>query len=553
MSSTDRTNHPETLRQRSRKPKQAGKKPDQRQRPKPQQQPDRRQDEKELIEATVAPAETFPIEADAATGKSSIGEPSLDEPSIDTPSIVASSIGTAVASTETASKGALVPDRRLPDRRSRACRHLPDRISNHRERLSATTPGDRSNRRMFFVEKFTGVRSLDKAVEVQTEFAKAGLRDLRCRLAADLAALQRTCQAGLAAPRAPDDAGDPDRALDLGRARREYDRRQVRRDDSGRTGQSLIDLIRLVARNSLLPFATRLQSRDQSPDVQPRQEIRPYLHRRRRLDLRAVARRVLSGEADAGEGAVICRLEADLDRDQRHLLRLAEAGELSQMGARGARRLCVLGEGTALRHQPPGAGGGRRFREAILRFRRARTRRPARSGALAIRADQEIRRSRFRQVSRTVAAQARRPRAAPCGRGAARQFLRRPISSRCCANSKRPVVFAEHGKYPAIADVVGDFVYARLQKGNDEIKTCYPPKQLDAWAKRFQAWADGGEPDDLPRVDNDQAEESAARRVRLCHPRGQGARARRRDGIDRAGEVIRWSDGQGQKALHHRL
>jgi uncharacterized protein YecE (DUF72 family) len=64
-----------------------------------------------------------------------------------------------------------------------------------------------------------------------------------------------------------------------------------------------------------------------------------------------------------------------------------------------------------------------------------------------------------------------------------------------------PVVFAEHGKYPAIADVVGDFVYARLQKGSDEIKTCYPPKQLDAWAKRLQVWADGGEPDDLPRVD----------------------------------------------------
>lgn len=64
-----------------------------------------------------------------------------------------------------------------------------------------------------------------------------------------------------------------------------------------------------------------------------------------------------------------------------------------------------------------------------------------------------------------------------------------------------PVVFAEHGKYPALADVVGDFVYARLQKGNDEITTCYPPKQLDAWAQRLQLWADGGEPDDLPRVD----------------------------------------------------
>jgi uncharacterized protein YecE (DUF72 family) len=64
-----------------------------------------------------------------------------------------------------------------------------------------------------------------------------------------------------------------------------------------------------------------------------------------------------------------------------------------------------------------------------------------------------------------------------------------------------PVVFAEHGTYPAIADVTADFVYARLQKGNDELKTCYPPKQLDAWAKRFRDWAGGGEPDDLPRVD----------------------------------------------------
>ena len=63
------------------------------------------------------------------------------------------------------------------------------------------------------------------------------------------------------------------------------------------------------------------------------------------------------------------------------------------------------------------------------------------------------------------------------------------------------VTFAEHETYPALADVTADFVYARLQKGNDEIKTCYPPKQLDAWAKRLQLWAGGGEPDDLPRVD----------------------------------------------------
>jgi uncharacterized protein YecE (DUF72 family) len=75
-----------------------------------------------------------------------------------------------------------------------------------------------------------------------------------------------------------------------------------------------------------------------------------------------------------------------------------------------------------------------------------------------------------------------------------------------------PVVFAEHGSYPAIPDVTGDFVYARLQKGNDDIKTCYPPKQLDAWAARFKTWADGGEPDDLPRVDPARAK-SAPRDV----------------------------------------
>ncbi len=64
-----------------------------------------------------------------------------------------------------------------------------------------------------------------------------------------------------------------------------------------------------------------------------------------------------------------------------------------------------------------------------------------------------------------------------------------------------PVVYAEHATYPAIADLVGDFVYARLQKGKDDIKTGYPPKALAAWAKRAQTWASGGAPDDLPMVD----------------------------------------------------
>ena len=75
-----------------------------------------------------------------------------------------------------------------------------------------------------------------------------------------------------------------------------------------------------------------------------------------------------------------------------------------------------------------------------------------------------------------------------------------------------PVVFSEHATYPAIADVTADFVYARLQKGDDSIETCYPPKALDAWAKRLEMWASGGEPTDLPRV-TDVAPSKQARDV----------------------------------------
>jgi uncharacterized protein YecE (DUF72 family) len=64
-----------------------------------------------------------------------------------------------------------------------------------------------------------------------------------------------------------------------------------------------------------------------------------------------------------------------------------------------------------------------------------------------------------------------------------------------------PVVYAEHNKYPEIADLTGDFVYARLQKGKDSEPTAYPKKEMDAWAKRVALWAEGGAPDDLSYVD----------------------------------------------------
>ena len=67
------------------------------------------------------------------------------------------------------------------------------------------------------------------------------------------------------------------------------------------------------------------------------------------------------------------------------------------------------------------------------------------------------------------------------------------------------VVYAEHDSYTEIADVTADFVYARLQKGDEKLKAGYPPKALDAWAARAKTWAQGGEPKDLPRVDKKSA------------------------------------------------
>ena len=67
------------------------------------------------------------------------------------------------------------------------------------------------------------------------------------------------------------------------------------------------------------------------------------------------------------------------------------------------------------------------------------------------------------------------------------------------------VVCAEHETYPGIADVTSDFVYLRLQRGKDTIETGYPPKELDAWAKRLETFAAGGVPKDLDVVDTRNA------------------------------------------------
>ena len=63
------------------------------------------------------------------------------------------------------------------------------------------------------------------------------------------------------------------------------------------------------------------------------------------------------------------------------------------------------------------------------------------------------------------------------------------------------VAFTDAESWPSIADITGDVVYARLQRGDDKLPAAYPPKALDAWAKRAEVWAKGGVPKDLSLVD----------------------------------------------------
>lgn len=74
-------------------------------------------------------------------------------------------------------------------------------------------------------------------------------------------------------------------------------------------------------------------------------------------------------------------------------------------------------------------------------------------------------------------------------------------------------VCAEHHDYPMIGDVTADFVYARLQKGSDDIETCYPEPDLQAWKRRLEVWAEGDVPDDLPVIDAEHRPQRTPRDV----------------------------------------
>ncbi|UZK68536.1 DUF72 domain-containing protein [Sphingomonas sp. S1-29] len=60
------------------------------------------------------------------------------------------------------------------------------------------------------------------------------------------------------------------------------------------------------------------------------------------------------------------------------------------------------------------------------------------------------------------------------------------------------IVYADSAEYPAIADVTGDFVYARLENAEERFVAGYAPSALDRWAEVAREWAAGGQPEGLP-------------------------------------------------------
>ena len=69
---------------------------------------------------------------------------------------------------------------------------------------------------------------------------------------------------------------------------------------------------------------------------------------------------------------------------------------------------------------------------------------------------------------------------------------------------KVATVFADAAEFPSIADLTGDFVYARLMNSDAKLKNGYAPKALDEWAETARTWAAGGTPEALPYLEKDK-------------------------------------------------
>ncbi|MEH3035299.1 MAG: DUF72 domain-containing protein [Sphingomonas adhaesiva] len=67
-----------------------------------------------------------------------------------------------------------------------------------------------------------------------------------------------------------------------------------------------------------------------------------------------------------------------------------------------------------------------------------------------------------------------------------------------CRAAGVAIVHGDAADYPALADVSGDLVYARLEKAREDVETGYDAGELDRWADVARGWAAGKSPAGLP-------------------------------------------------------
>ncbi|TPQ34733.1 DUF72 domain-containing protein [Cupriavidus pinatubonensis] len=74
---------------------------------------------------------------------------------------------------------------------------------------------------------------------------------------------------------------------------------------------------------------------------------------------------------------------------------------------------------------------------------------------------------------------------------------------------KAATVYTDSPKFPSMADLSSDFVYARLMDSSEKLTTGYGPKALDTWAEHARTWAAGKAPANLEQLED---KEPAAKR-----------------------------------------
>ncbi|QHI98813.1 DUF72 domain-containing protein [Xylophilus rhododendri] len=87
------------------------------------------------------------------------------------------------------------------------------------------------------------------------------------------------------------------------------------------------------------------------------------------------------------------------------------------------------------------------------------------------------------------------------------------------------VVFTDSDKFPSIADVTADFVYARLLMASADQPTGYDDRQLDHWADCARSWSQGHRPAGLDAVTEEDSAAPEGRDVFVYFINGAKERA----------------------------